>query len=261
MLKYFENVDDHDVVAERQRRLRCVVVRQALVDLVDDGEAAARTDRGDDARQFVGQDSGAGRVRRRRQQHAARALAPVCRHLLRRELEALLRAARDHRRAAFEGGDEMAVAGIRGVGHQHFVVALDQHRSGQQQRGRGAGGDDDALRRDVEVVHLPVMARDRRAQFGQAGGGRVLQAAVGHRPAGGHDHRGRGAEVRLTDAHADDRTALARQLGGQLADLHHVERRDAVEPRRQALLLVHLISCRPALRWCGPGPPACRARR
>ena len=49
------------------------VVRQAQVDLVDQRDAAAPLHDFVDAAQFVGRDRGAGRVGRRREQHAARA--------------------------------------------------------------------------------------------------------------------------------------------------------------------------------------------
>ncbi len=218
-----EAVDGDHVVVQAQRRYRRRVVRQTLVDLVDDGKALAGPHGLQDARQLVRQDRCAGGVGRRCQQHATGLFAPVGLHLLGRELEALGRAARDHLRAAVESGDEMPVAGVAGVGHQHFRADLHQHGAGQQQRGRGTGGHHHAARRDVDPVHGLVIAGDGLAQRCDAQRAGVLGHAAAHGGLGGPHHGLGGGEVGLADPHVDDVAPGALEFGGLLGQLHHVE--------------------------------------
>ncbi len=230
-----EAVDRDDVVTEGQRAaLEGRVVAQALVDLVDDGDAVLFAHDVDDARELVGRDRRAGRVRRRGQQHAARLRRPVLAHVRRVELEARLGCRRHQPRAGAGGRHEVPVARIARVRHQHLVAGLEQRLADELQPRRRARGDDDAPRRHVHAPAARVPAADALTQRGQADGVGVLGAAGAQRDLrGGDDGRGRG-EVRLADVQVDHRLAAERRIafGGardllrHLGALHHVERID-----------------------------------
>ena len=233
-----------------------MVVRQPLVDLVDDGKAAARAHRRQHLLHLRAGHRGAGRIRRRGDDHAARALAPALLDVLRRQLVALGRAGRHQRRLAAERRDEMAVAGIAGIGHQHFVAFADQRGACQQQAGRGAGGDDDAARVDLDTVRAGVVRRDRLAQRRQAERVGVLGGAGADRVDRRLLHQFGGGEVRLADAHADHVDAGARQRAGRLDHLHHVERLDRMHALRHLLRArrLHGKMVRWGSRHAGPSP-------
>ena len=58
-------VDDPDPFRDRQRGLNWCAVHQPMVDLVHDHHPAARLDRGDEGRQFLGGNDRAGGIGRR----------------------------------------------------------------------------------------------------------------------------------------------------------------------------------------------------
>ena len=75
--------------------------------------------------------------------------------------------------AALGSAHEVAVAGVAGVGHQHFVARVDQRQAGQVQRGRGASRDHDAPCRNVHPEaafgYQPLSVRAARAGPGGVG--------------------------------------------------------------------------------------------
>ena len=83
---------------------------------------------------------------------------------LRVQLVAALGAHRDAARNGAERADEMAVAGIAGIGEQHFVALVQQHAEGEEERGGRAGGHDDSARGHVQPVTGAIETGDRLAQ-------------------------------------------------------------------------------------------------
>ena len=151
----------------------------------------------------------------------------------RAELEALFGRCGNEYGDAVGGRDEVSVARVARVGQQHLVVAVDEREARELQRGRCAGGDDDAARRDVQAEARCVPAADALAQGDEAGRVGVLRPAGTNGTLGGFLHQRRGSEVRLADVEKDHRRLgtrrTARDLHRRLGALHHVERLDVIE--------------------------------
>jgi len=77
-------------------------------------------------------------------------------------------------------------------------------RRREQQRARGAGGDDDPFRRHLQPEPVRVVGGDRLAQRIDAEGRRVPGQAANDRFPRGFLHRRRRGEIRLTDAEVND---------------------------------------------------------
>jgi hypothetical protein len=58
----------------------------------------------------------------------------------------------------------VAIARIRRIGEQNFVIAINDERTGEQERRRATRRHDDALGRDVYVVEPLVVSRNCFAQ-------------------------------------------------------------------------------------------------
>jgi hypothetical protein len=123
----------------------------------------------------------------------------------------------------------VAVARIAGVGHQHFVVAVDERRAGQQQRRGGACRHDNARRIDREAVRVLVVPGDGLAQRLHTERARVLRHAAAQRGGCGLDNGLGRREVRLANAHVDDVASGVLELGGFLHQFHDIERLDLVD--------------------------------
>ena len=122
----------------------------------------------------------------------------------------------------------MPVAGVAGVGHEHFVARVDQRQAGQLQCGRGASGDHNAAGGNVDTKAAGVPVADAFAQGGQAGGLGVLAVALADGALGCGLHQWRGGEIGLADVQKHHgrigvRHAAA-QLGGGLGHFHHIKR-------------------------------------
>ena len=169
-----------DVVAQRQRAVaEGLVVAQAEIDLVDEGDAAARAHGLHDGGHLLGARSRCRWGCCGDASSTPRVAGLQCaRHRGGVELEARRRRGRQQPRRGASARHEVPVAGVAGVGHQHLVAGLEQRQAGQLQRRRRARGDDDARRVDVHAEARAVPAGDALAQRGQAGGVRVLRAAA-----------------------------------------------------------------------------------
>ena len=173
------------------------------------------------------------RVGRRREQHTARTWAPVRFDIGRAQLKASLGAARHEYRLVLGGRHEMPVARIRRVGHQDFVIAIDERRTSEQQ-GRGrAGRQDDAAGVDRDAVDAGVVSGNCFAQRCDPQRAGVLRHAAPQGLRGGLDDRLGRREVRLPDAHMDDVAPRAFELRGLLRQLHDVKRGDRVDSRSE----------------------------
>ncbi len=230
---FAEAVDADDVLADRERRVpEGLLVGEAEVDLVDEGEAVACLHGGVDAAQFIGRDRGARGVGGRRQQHAARLRAPMRGDLVGAELEALPGGGGHEHRAAVRRAHEMAVARVARVRHEYLVALLDERQAGELQGAGGTRRDHDAARRHRHAEALGVPAADALAQRVQAEGVGVLRGAAAQGAVGRFAHQRRGGEVGLADVQEDHRLRAAGHLAGQglrgLGDLHHVKGFDAL---------------------------------
>ncbi|MNV47508.1 hypothetical protein D3C71_1393780 [compost metagenome] len=229
-----EAVDDDDVVVQRQRGAGVALVRQAQVDFVDDGEAAALADLRQQGGELVRGDRRAGGVAGRGHHHALRGRCPVPGHVLGRQLEALFGRTGDQARHAAGCQHEVAVGGVGRVRHQHFAAAVDQRRAGQRQRAGCARGHDDAGRIDPGAEFVMVELRNGFTQRHQASG-RAVAAEPG---TGGalqrfHDLGGRG-KVRFADAQADNVLACRLQRLPLLEEFHCVESQKIMGARGKA---------------------------
>ncbi|MNY53664.1 hypothetical protein D3C86_1894380 [compost metagenome] len=79
-------------------------------------------------------------------------------HQVRRQLVTHLRADRNQLRRAFHQPQEVPVARVPRVRQQPVLARVHQQGTGQQQRARAAGGDENALRIDIQPVTLPIEA-------------------------------------------------------------------------------------------------------
>ena len=174
MLKNLEKLDTTNASSrEFEHAARLRAVGEAEVDLVDDQLAAAGGHRVRDAPHLVVRNHGARRIGRRRDQRAACRGRPVPLDQVRRQLVVGIRTDGDADRRPFEHADEVAIARVAGIGQQDAVVPVHEQRHHQQQRGRRARGDDDALRRHGHAVVVRVVRGDRAPQLGKAERGRV----------------------------------------------------------------------------------------
>ena len=132
-------------------------------------------------------------------------------------------------RHAFHDAHEMAVARIRRIGQQNFIIAINQQRAGQQQRRRAARRHNDALRRNVEPVDALVVAADGLAQRTNAKRTGVINLAAGELLLCGINHRLRRRKIRLTDFHVNHVAATRFEGARMRGNLHHVKRFDVGE--------------------------------
>ena len=198
-------------------------IGQGQVDLVDDPPGPALARRLADGGQFGEGDGRAGRVRRRGHLHRARAFRPGCQRRGEVELIAGGRSRGGQDDAAPEGVDELAVAGVAGVGHDDVVARLRRQCRGQQQPRRGPRRDEHPPRVDVDAVAGAVQAGHGPAQRGQARGRGVGQGAPVHGGAHGLVDPRRGAEGGLAEAELGDADPPGLQLPCPGADAHGVE--------------------------------------
>ena len=70
----------------------------------------------------------------------------------------------DQHRLAAERGEDVAIGRIAGQRDRDAVARLEQREERQDEAGRRAGGDDDALGIDVDAVASAIVPRDARAQ-------------------------------------------------------------------------------------------------
>ena len=91
---------------------------------------------------------------------AARKLSPV---IAQRAAAAGL----DQHRLAAERGEDVPIGRITGVGDRDAVARLEQRKKSQDEAGRRAGGDDDAIGLDADALDLVVVTRDARPQRGE----------------------------------------------------------------------------------------------
>ena len=177
---------------------------------------------------FRRRDRRTGRIRRRRNHHAARVRPPMTFHKFRGQLIVQRGTAGNQPcRAAIER-NETPVARIGRVGHQPLVTRIDQGAEGDQHRTGRACGHGDARRRNLETVVAPVVRADRLAQRLDAERNGVVGVPAPDRSVRRVHHRRRRGEVRLADIDRDDRAALTRKRVGLARDLHRVERFDVV---------------------------------
>ena len=236
-VEIFREAGNHErIVGEFQHAVRMLVhaesVGQAEIDFIDDELASMFRHGGDDLAHFFVRHDGAGRIRRRRDQCAARRRRPVPVDQLRRQLIVRFRPDRDADGIALEDADEMAIARITRIGQQNPVVAVDEERHDQQQRRRRPRGDDDALGGHGHAVVIGVVRRDRAPQLGKPERGRVVDVARGNRALRrGHD-RMRRRKVRFADFHVHDRAARRFQRPRGRLHLHDMKGRDFRDARR-----------------------------
>ncbi|MNE45324.1 hypothetical protein D3C80_1396030 [compost metagenome] len=127
-----------------------------MIDLVHDQMAVALFDRTRQPGQLIpGQDRPC-RVSRRRHQRANAVVIPVTLDQVRRQLIAHVGTYRNQLCGALNQSQEMSVARVTGVCQQPVLARIHQQSTGQQQRTRTAGRDEDASRVDVQAIALLI---------------------------------------------------------------------------------------------------------
>ena len=144
----------------------------------------------------------------------------------RRRLVAGLRAGRDLHRHNVEGPQDVAVGGVARGGQRDPVPRLERRQEGQQEPGRGAGGDHDPIRRQAEAVALAVVLGDSPAQRRNPQGHRVADLLGLQRVPRRLDHPPWGGGRRLADLQVQHVAMGRLALGGGGHDIHHDEWRD-----------------------------------
>ena len=198
-------------------------ISQAQVDLVDDPPGAAFARQLADRCQLLEGNRRARGVGGGRQHHRARLRSP-CRlgcgpvHLV-----SAGRTGGCQNDPAAVGLHQLPVAGVGRVGDDDVVAGLRGGGGHQQKRRRRTGGDDDPGGIDLDAVPVPVETRNGLTQCEQAQGGGVGKWPAVHDAAHLLADRGRGAEIRLTQAELGDRVALRLEDSGAFADAHRIE--------------------------------------
>ena len=221
-----EAIDHHDFSGKIERSPGLGAVRKPLVDLVDDEYAAALGEEARDRLQLALFDQSPCRVRRRAEDQSFRARAPGRAHHGRGRLKILRGRNGERPRAPLESAHEMAVAGISGIGHEHFVARVDIERGDGQESAGCACRHDDARRLEHARKSRGVMRGDRLAQRVQAERGRVRRAAFAQRAHAGLDHRRGRGEVGLADLHVHHAPARALEIVRARKHIHDFERFD-----------------------------------
>ena len=126
-------VNDKNLVAEFERCGVITLIDEAVINLVDDHDAAARRRDGSDLLERCVRHQSTGGIRRRGHHHRTSTRRPALRHQFRRELITAVRTDGDFISDPAHHAHEVAIAGITGVRHQHFVTVVDQYRDRQQQ--------------------------------------------------------------------------------------------------------------------------------
>ena len=137
----------------------------------------------------------------------------------------------DKHRLAAERGEDVAIGRITGQCDRNTVARLESGEKRQHETGRGAGGDDDAFRLDVEAVPFLIGARDAPAQRGNTQSLRITMGTVRQRCAHRGDRGRRRTGSRLTDLHVHDPTTLGLQPRRRRHDVHDHERRHVTARR------------------------------
>ncbi len=181
-------------------------------------------------------EQGAGGIGRRVDDDGLGAGAQIGAQLLGPQLEAVRFRHRHVAGHPVHQAHEIRVAGVVGVGKEHFVPRVQQPRKDEDHGGRGARGDDELLRLDPNLIFLQVMLAQGLPELDEPLGVGVLGPARGHGPVGRVLHHLGGGVVRLPDLQVDDLLPLALQLLGPLQDVHHQKRGDLPGPAGGALL-------------------------
>ncbi len=167
---------------------------------------------------------GAGGIRRRGDHQALGAIAPVALHGGQVQLEARSGASGHQVHLGPEAAQELPIAGVGRVAHQHLVTWVDQRGGEQQQGGRGPSRHHHTLGADKHAMRLLVEAGDGLAQGGQAQGAGVGQGRVAAHDALQFGAHGRWrAKVGLAQVEPDHAVAGRFERGGALAELHGQE--------------------------------------
>ena len=225
-----EAVDDDGapVIAAGKRAGRFVAVGQAVVNLVGNQPAALfGADRGDGGK-FAILDERAGRIAGVNHDRGARVDTPVLRDQLAGQVIAGLRADRDIQRLAAGQADEVSLARVAGVGQQHRFAGFEQHGIKQIECAGGAGGYQETLGGNAQVVFVRVPVGERLLQRRRAGGRRVEHIAAIQMPLRRFNHRRGRGKIRLADFHVNDAPACGFQFLRALQQLHHAEGFDGI---------------------------------
>ncbi|MNZ36287.1 hypothetical protein D3C78_537030 [compost metagenome] len=206
-----------------------------MVDLVHHQMAAASPEGLRQGRQLVGVQHGTGGVGRRCDQGPHAVGIPVSLDQLRGQLITRLRAYRHQLRAAFHQAQEMAIAGVAGVGQQPVPARVHQQAAGQKQRPGAAGGDENAFRVYVQPIARRVEAGDGFAQLRQAAGGGVSGMPGGQGCLPGLDDGLGSAEVRFADLKVDHVVTRRLEFVGTGQQGHDVEGFDGAAARTVGL--------------------------
>ena len=244
--------DDEQVLGKRpgefEGRARLPGVGEAQVDLVDDQRRTPVRHGFGDRPHLPGGDHRPGRIRWRGEQDRPRRRRPVLLDKRGRELVVGVGADRHPQRHTLDDPREVAVARVRGVGHHHRCIALDQQRHHQQQCRRRSGGDDDALGGNLNSELPGVVSRDRPTQLRQPQRRGVPDVAAIERGARRRKHRFRCRKIGLADLEVDDVAPGGRECARSRLHLHDMERRDVGDPRGNGQKGIHRKSQRPAGR-------------
>ena len=216
-----------------------------------------------DALQFFRRYRCTRRVGRGGQQHATCVLAPSRFNLGARQLKAFISCGRYQHCLAFSGADEMPVARVAGVRHQHLVACLDQRKAGQLQRGRCTSRHDDATRFYINFKTRCIPGTDFFTQFAQACRLGVLGVAVGYRLGSSGLYQRRRCKVWLADVQKNHRLVSMFKLFGHggccLGNFHHIKRLYSLGALCDSHDVKRVAVCQPRLLWPAKWVPVCSA--
>ena len=126
----------------------------------------------------------------------------------------------------------MAVAGVARIAHQHLVTGIDEYAQGELQRPGCSGCDYNSFRRDLDLIAVAIIPRDRLAQRGQSERRGVMGATGTQRRNSRLHDAERTIEIRLSDLHVHDGAILTLQRARACQHVHDMEGIDVAHPVR-----------------------------
>jgi hypothetical protein len=200
---------------------------------------------------------GAGRIRRRVDHDRARARADLALDRFGSILKAVLLRHPDVDRPALGIADEIRVTRVVRIAQDHLVARIQQVSEEQQHGGRGAGRDEDLIRRDRHTVGARIVLGDRLSERQDPEAMGVARPTVLDRTGQRVSNDRRRLEVGLAELQVHDVDAGALELLRALGDLDGQERLDLLDAPRERHARLLLTRWR-AVRICQSMPGPCR---
>ena len=255
-----EPVEHERAVRELEDRAVPALVAEPVIDLVGDDERPAPAAQLADGGHALGRQHGAGGIGGRIDHDRSGPRADPALDRFGSILKAVLLRHADVDRLSLGVADEVRIARIVGIAQDDLVPGIQQMPEEQQHGRRGAGRDENLIRRDRHAVRARVVLRDRFPQRQDSEAVRVPCTAVPDRAREGVTNDRRRLEVGLAELEVDHVDASPLELLGPLGHLDRQKWLDVLDPPRERHDRLRVTLLR-ALRICQSIPGPCRRTR